>query len=190
MDLIDYKNSISYVMQDEVLMHTLTVHETLMFHGTLKKIDQYTAEHVEKVMQLLQLEDVRDTQLGSETHRGCSGGERKRVSIGMGLLNHTNVLFLDEPTTGLDSKSADIIISVCAKLAELGRTVVATIHQPSSSIFAKIPRIMLLSDGKIIYNGNANDSIRYFEKINFPVPAFSNPAEHYVNLMNHEYRRE
>ena len=76
----------------------------------------------------MELSHVRNTKLGNITTSGCSGGERKRVSIGLELLNRTNVIFLDEPTTGLDSSSAEIIVNVCRKLAELGRTVIATVH--------------------------------------------------------------
>jgi ABC-type multidrug transport system ATPase subunit len=91
---------------------------------------------------------------------------------------------LDEPTTGLDSTTSLNLIRFLNKLAKQGRTVISTIHQPSSEIFMEFNHIMLMVEGNIIYDGQASASMSYFSKIGFPVPIHTNPTDHYMKLMN------
>ena len=83
--------------------------------------------------------------------RGVSGGERKRTSIGVELLTNPSIIFLDEPTTGLDSATSFHVINILKNLAKAGRTIISTIHQPSSEIFGTFDKLLLMVQGNIIY---------------------------------------
>ena len=96
------------------------------------------------------------------------------------------MIFLDEPTTGLDSSTALNLIRFLNRLADAGRTVVTTIHQPSSEIFMEFDKIILMVQGNIVYHDNSKDSMAYFNKLGMPVPIHSNPIDHYMKLMNKE----
>ena len=96
------------------------------------------------------------------------------------------MIFLDEPTTGLDSTTALNLIRFLNRLADAGRTVVTTIHQPSSEIFMEFDKIILMVQGNIVYHDNSKDSMAYFNKLGMPVPLHSNPIDHYMKLMNKE----
>lgn len=99
---------------------------------------------------------VANTFVGNNVIRGVSGGERKRTSIGVELLTNPSLVFLDEPTTGLDSTTALQVIQLLKKLANAGRTIVSTIHQPSSEIFDQFDKLILLVRGHTIYQGEAH----------------------------------
>jgi ABC-type multidrug transport system ATPase subunit len=94
------------------------------------------------------------------------------------------LIFLDEPTTGLDSTTALNLIKFLNRLAQAGRTVVTTIHQPSSEIFLGFGVILLMLDGHIVYHNQASASMQYFSNLGMPVPLHSNPMDHYMKLMN------
>jgi ATP-binding cassette subfamily G (WHITE) protein 2 len=103
-----------------------------MFQVKMSNLDEFHETHVRKMMEALGISHTENTLIGSDIIRGVSGGERKRASIAIEFLKHPNVIFLDEPTTGLDSHSAETVIEICNMFAQMGRTVVATVHQPSS----------------------------------------------------------
>lgn len=134
----------------------------------------------------LGLTKCKDTYIGNNLIRGVSGGEKKRTSIGVELLINPSLIYLDEPTTGLDSTTALHLIRLLNGLAKAGRTVISTIHQPSSEIFLEFDKLMLMVDGNVVYNGGAMDSIAYFRSIGMAVPIHSNPLDHYMKLMNKE----
>jgi ABC-type multidrug transport system ATPase subunit len=140
----------------------MTVHDCMMFQAKLTNLDEYYDIHVDKIMEIMGISHARDSLIGGEIIRGISGGERRRTSIALEFLKNPNVLFLDEPTTGLDSTNADRVIEICSHLAYMGKTVVATLHSPSSQMFAKFDRLMLMADKKIVYNGSAEGSIDHF----------------------------
>lgn len=96
------------------------------------------------------------------------------------------MLFLDEPTTGLDSSTALDIVQHLKHLAKGGVNVVSTIHQPSSEIFDSFQSLLLLVRGQIIYQGGSHDAVHYFSKIGYPLPAYSNPSDFFMKLMNEE----
>ena len=124
----------AYVMQQDVLLPTLTVRETLRFSADLRLPPPTSEEQrrkiVEEVILELGLKDCADTRIGNHQHKGCSGGEKRRTSIGVQLLSNPSVLFLDEPTTGLDATSAFQLVRTLKGLAQKGRTIITTIHQP------------------------------------------------------------
>lgn len=95
-----------------------------------------------------------DTQVGDALHRGISGGEKKRTSIGIELISNPSLLFLDEPTTGLDSTTALDIIDNMSTLAKWGITLITTIHSPSAEILRKFDNLIILCDGFLVYEGS------------------------------------
>lgn len=97
------------------------------------------------------------------------------------------MLLLDEPTSGLDSFKAHLIVKLLRNQARKGRTVIATIHQPSSDSFLLFDSLILMIDGYIIYQGQASRITAYFKKIGFPCPRFSNPADFYMRILSVEY---
>lgn len=129
----------AYVMQQDVLLPTLTVRETLQYSADLRLPPPTTEEErkkvVEEVILELGLKECADTRIGNDIHKGCSGGEKRRTSIGVQLLSNPSVLFLDEPTTGLDATSAFQLVRTLKTLAGKGRTIITTIHQPRSEIW-------------------------------------------------------
>jgi len=126
----------AYVMQQDVLLPRLTVRETLRYSAELRLPASTTTEEreraVEEVILQLGLKERADTLVGDSVRRGCSGGEKRRVSIGVQLLSNPSVLFLDEPTTGLDATSAFQLMRTLKNLAMRGRTIITTLHQPRS----------------------------------------------------------
>ena len=108
---------------------------------------------VTDVMTWLNLQRCQDTRIGDEASRGVSGGEKKRTSIATEILTNPSVIFLDEPTTGLDSKSALDVAAMIKMFAENGRTVITTIHQPSSEILMKFDKILCICKGEVVYHG-------------------------------------
>lgn len=135
----NFKKYAAYIMQEDILMETLTPREILKFSATLRLPKSMSAQEkdacVERVLEDLRLTNCSDTRVGGVFIRGVSGGERKRVSIGMELITDPAVLFVDEPTSGLDSFTAEKVVLLLRDLAAQGRTVITTIHQPSSDIF-------------------------------------------------------
>jgi ABC-type multidrug transport system ATPase subunit len=144
----------AFVFQDDVILSTMTVREAILLSARLRlpgamPLAEKRAR-VEKVIYLMHLERCADTVIGSATDKGgISGGERKRTSIGMELITNPPVLFLDEPTTGLDTYTAFSIMDTLRQLAASGRTVVATIHQPSSDMFHLFDDLLILAHGQV-----------------------------------------
>lgn len=116
--------------------------------------------------------------------RGVSGGERKRVSVGHELLINPSIIFLDEPTSGLDSTTALSLVSTLHVLANGGRTVVTTIHQPSSRMFQKLEKLMLLSEGRILYYGYNANCVDWLKGLDAPCPFGINVADFILDLAN------
>ncbi|ETV71877.1 hypothetical protein H257_13012 [Aphanomyces astaci] len=175
----------SYVMQDDVFYATLTVKEHLMFQAELRMGKAFNPEErearVDYVIDELGLTKCRDSQIGGVTDvRGLSGGERKRLSFATEILTNPSLLFVDEPTSGLDSFMAESVVLQLQKLAREGRTVVATIHQPSSELFTLFDQLYLLSGGHTIYNGKACDAVAYFASQGLQYPTYMNPTNYFL----------
>ena len=118
--------------------------------------------------------------------KGISGGERKRTSIGVELITDPSLIFLDEPTTGLDSFTATSVMETLRDLSRQGRTIVQTIHQPNSDIYEMFDRLMLLAKGKVIYFNEAKYAVDYFSRIDYKCPELSNPADYFMSIMSIE----
>lgn len=176
----------AYVMQQDVLLPTLTVRETLRYAADLRLPPPTTEEErrkvVEEVILELGLKECADTRIGSTQHKGCSGGEKRRTSIGVQLLSNPSVLFLDEPTTGLDATSAFQLVRTLKGLARRGRTIITTIHQPRSEIWGMFDGLVILTRGSPVYSGKAVDCLTWFKGIGMELPAFVNPAEFLIDI--------
>ncbi|KAL8639406.1 MAG: hypothetical protein Q9228_003563, partial [Teloschistes exilis] len=182
----------AYVMQNDVLIPTLTVRETLRYAAELRLPPPATPEErrrvVEDVILELGLKECANTRVGNNIHKGCSGGEKRRTSLGVQMLANPSVLFLDEVTTGLDAASAFQLIKTLKLLANKGRTIIVTIHQPRSEIWGLFDHLVLLSGGATVYSGLAKDCLPYFASLGYALPAFVNPAEFLVDLAAHDIR--
>ena len=176
----------AYVTQQDVLMPTLTVRETLLYAAELRLPPPTSSEErhrvVENVILELGLKECADTRIGNNVHKGCSGGEKRRASLGVQMLANPSVLFLDEVTTGLDATSAFQLIRTLKTLAAKGRTIIVTIHQPRSEIWGLFDHLILLTGGSPIYSGPLGDCLPYFDNLGYRLPAFVNPAEHLIDL--------
>ncbi|KAI1139338.1 P-loop containing nucleoside triphosphate hydrolase protein [Hypoxylon sp. FL0543] len=176
----------AYVMQQDILLPTLTVRETLQYSANLRLPPPTTEEErmriVEEVILELGLKDCANTRIGNSQHRGCSGGEKRRTSIGVQLLANPSILFLDEPTTGLDATSAYQLVRTLKTLASKGRTVITTIHQPRSEIWDLFDNLVILSKGSPVYSGPMKECIPWFSDLGCQLPAFVNPAEFLIDL--------
>ncbi|KAL4606742.1 hypothetical protein ACB092_09G125600 [Castanea dentata] len=182
------KSRIGFVTQDDVLFPHLTVKETLTYAALLRLPKTLTKEQKEKraidVIHELGLERCQDTMIGGSFVRGVSGGERKRVSIGNEIIINPSLLFLDEPTSGLDSTTAMRTVQLLQDIAEAGKTVVTTIHQPSSRLFHKFDKLILLGKGSLLYFGKASEATVYFSSIGCSPLIAMNPAEFLLDLAN------
>ncbi|KAL8707138.1 MAG: hypothetical protein Q9220_007785 [cf. Caloplaca sp. 1 TL-2023] len=176
----------AYVMQHDVLIPTLTVRETLRYAAELRLPPPTTSDErrqvVEDVILELGLKECANTRIGNNVHKGCSGGEKRRTSLGVQMLANPSILFLDEVTTGLDAASAFQLVKTLKLLADRGRTIIVTIHQPRSEIWDLFDRLVLLSGGTTLYSGPSKNCLPYFEDLGFVLPPFVNPAEHLVDL--------
>ncbi|PSS15834.1 ABC transporter G family member 22 like [Actinidia chinensis var. chinensis] len=182
------KSRIGFVTQDDVLFPHLTVKETLTYAALLRLPKTLTKEEKEKraidVICELGLERCQETMIGGSFVRGVSGGERKRVCIGNEIIINPSLLFLDEPTSGLDSTTALRIVEILQDIAEAGKTVVTTIHQPSSRLFHKFDKLILLGKGSLLYFGKASEAMVYFSSIGCSPLIAMNPAEFLLDLAN------
>ena len=182
------KRRIGYVMQDDVFFSKLTVLETLNFTADIRIPNMTRAQRrkrVQDILAALRLTHCQHTRIGDQQFdKGISGGERKRVNIANELLHDPSLMLADECTSGLDSASALTVIQLLSSLCNSGRTIIASIHQPSSRMFSMFDNIMLLSAGRMAYIGPPSRVITYFESIGFPFPGTAyNPADFLLELV-------
>jgi ABC transport system ATP-binding/permease protein len=159
---------IGFVPQDDLLIEDLTVHQNLYYAAKLcfsNKPEEEIHTLVMKVLEDLGLLETKDLRVGSPLQKTISGGQRKRLNIGLELLREPAVLFCDEPTSGLSSRDSENIIDLLKELSLKGKLVFAVIHQPSSDIFKMFDKLLILDTGGYqIYYGNPVDAIVYFKR--------------------------
>ncbi|XP_069686832.1 ATP-binding cassette sub-family G member 4-like isoform X2 [Periplaneta americana] len=170
-----------YIKQDFSMLALLTTKETMMLAADLK-LDSGISKQQKKIiisdiLEILGLEKTVDTLV-----QDLSGGEKKRLSLGLELLTNPPVMFFDEPTSGLDSLSALQIILHLKSLAQEGRTVVCSIHQPSSQLFEMFDDVYVLSEGQCIYNGPNDSLTKNLEEEGFHCPIFYNRADFAIEI--------
>ncbi|KAG8326265.1 hypothetical protein J6590_046532 [Homalodisca vitripennis] len=176
-----------YITQEFAMMELLTVRETLQIAANLKlpgkiwcaKRKVQIEDKVDEILELLILKKEQKTQV-----RYLSGGEKKRLSIGVELITNPPVMFFDEPTSGLDSSASLMVMEHLQSLAQTGITVVVVIHQPSSRCFQYCDDVLLLSCGRSLFNGPANTLADTFATLGYHCPPFFNIAEFAVEVAN------
>ncbi|KAF3780369.1 ABC transporter G family member 16 [Nymphaea thermarum] len=177
----------AYVRQDDLLFPMLTVEETLSFAAefrlprTLPK--EKKQSRVQALIDQLGLRRAAKTIIGDEGHRGVSGGERRRVSIGIDIIHDPILLFLDEPTSGLDSTSAFMVAKVLQRIARTGSIVIMSVHQPSYRIVELLDRMIFLSRGNAVYSGPPAQLPAFLAEFGSPVPENENQIEFALDLV-------
>ncbi|NXO63116.1 ABCG2 protein, partial [Phainopepla nitens] len=184
----NFKCTSGYVVQDDVVMGTLTVRENLKFSAALrlpKSVkEREKNERVNQIIKELGLSKVADSKVGTQFSRGVSGGERKRTNIGMELITDPAILFLDEPTTGLDASTANAVLMLLKRMSKQGKTIIFSIHQPRYSIFRLFDNLTLLAAGRVLYHGPAQHAIEYFQSIGYRCEPYNNPADFFLDVIN------
>lgn len=190
--LSHYKRIIGFVPQDDIMFSQLTVEENLLYAARFKMARGSSwLEHqmrTNDVIHLLGLESVRDQIVGDEQARGISGGQKKRVNIGIELVGSPKILFLDEPTSGLDASSAYSLTKYLQYIAHKKRvTTAAILHQPRHESFSLCDNLLLLASGRTAYFGSVACVEKYFENLGFPFPIHTNPADFIMDILSMEH---
>ena len=183
----NFRQVCGYVAQDDVIMATLTVRENLAFSIDCRTNynEQEKKTIIDQTLKELGLTDVADKMVGNHITRGVSGGERKRCAIGMELVVKPSIIFLDEPTTGLDATTAFQVIEILQKLAvSTKRVIIMSIHQPRYSIYKLFDSITLLALGRTSFQGTPDEAFDFFKKHNYECPKHYNPADHFLDVIN------
>lgn len=181
-------NQVGVVPQADIMLNVLTPRDILT-HSALARLPKSWSwerkkKRVEAVLELLQLEKVADTPVGDELTRGLSGGEKKRVNIGIEMVCSPSLLILDEPTTGLDSSTAHDLVQLLKDFTMTNVSVVAVLHQPRTEIFSLFDRLLLLAPGgRTVYFGSANKTLHYFASIGYPCPPEVNLADWVIDVI-------
>lgn len=176
-----YKKLIGYVPQDDIVLPELTVRENILHSARIRLpgnwSDDKKQEHVDTLIACLGLSHVADSLVGDSRKPVISGGQRKRVSIGLELAACPMALFLDEPTSGLDATSAASVMGLLRSISRLGVTTIAIIHQPRQEVFESIENLLLLGNGQEMYAGPTSKVTSYFNNLSFTFPHNRNPAD-------------
>jgi ATP-binding cassette, subfamily G (WHITE), member 2, PDR len=172
---------VSFVTQEDVHMPAFTVRQTFEFAARCQMPEgapeHKIQERIEMVMELLKLSHRADTVVGDALLRGVSGGEKKRVTVGIEFMKGSGMYLMDEPTTGLDAKTALDIFQSVRIMADLGPPAIVALKQPSYELFQLFDVVMIMSQGSIAYMGPANKALRYFEKLGYRCPSAMNPVD-------------
>ncbi|XP_053612319.1 uncharacterized protein LOC128676307 [Plodia interpunctella] len=184
--LRSYKKKSCYILQDDRLNPLFTVAELMKFAADMKLGNAFTDELkmtvINEVLETLGLTGTEETRCGN-----LSGGQKKRLSIAVELIDNPPVVFLDEPTTGLDSLASAQCIELLKRLARSGRTIVCTIHQPTATIYSLFDQVYMLADGMCIYHGPSSNTVPYLASMGFQCPMYHNPADYILEIANGEY---
>lgn len=180
-----FKKLSSYIMQEDLLQPRLTVQESLSYAARLKIGRELSTKDkdkaVDEVLELLGVSVCRNTYVEK-----LSGGQRKRLSVALELVNNPPVIFLDEPTTGLDIVAIKQCVSLLVELAKQGRTVVCTIHQPSSSLFHMFDHVYMLARGSCVYNGSPRQLVPFLAQSGHVCKPTHNPADFVFEVLDND----
>ncbi|KAL3266171.1 hypothetical protein HHI36_010355 [Cryptolaemus montrouzieri] len=175
-----------YILQDDSLDPLFTVEETMKIAAELKlgrKVSEKAKQFlIEDILEALLLIPCRNTRC-----QMISGGQKKRLSVALELIGNPSVLFLDEPTTGLDSSSSKQVITVLKTLVQQGRNIICTIHQPSASLFELFDFVYVMAEGKCIYQGSSTNVVSYLASFDLNCPKYHNPADYLLEVANGDY---
>ncbi|XP_061389335.1 ATP-binding cassette sub-family G member 4 [Musca vetustissima] len=180
-NIVEFRKMSSYIPQNFAMLDLLTVQETLRVSTDLKLPAETTIQEKDKIinniLEMLNLTHSRHTLV-----QNLSGGEYKRLSIGVEMVTNPPIMFFDEPTSGLDSVASYQIISYLRKLARDGRVIVCVVHQPSSRLMKLFDDIMVVSKGCILYSGAQDGMLEQFKKSGFECPQYYNPADYVLEV--------
>ncbi|ORY74754.1 P-loop containing nucleoside triphosphate hydrolase protein [Leucosporidium creatinivorum] len=185
---------VGFVAQSDSLLPYLTVRETLTVAAQLRlptTVDSRTRSAiVEETLTELGLSEVADVLVGGSFRKGISGGEKRRLTIACTLVCLPSILVLDEPTTGLDSFTAHALLVTLKQLAGRGRAVVLSIHQPRSDAFGLLNKIVLLSQGSVVYSGQRSELLAHFSSLGHSPPEQVNPLDWIVDISSVDTRED
>ncbi|KAL7493376.1 hypothetical protein ACHAWT_002526 [Skeletonema menzelii] len=184
----EQKGVIGFVPQEDIVYPDLTVKENLLYAGRLTLSAGTTREEIselaDEVMASLGLSRIANSLVGDARRRGISGGEKKRVNVGIELMKKPKLLFLDEPTSGLDARAAFLVMESLQRLvSSQGMTVVAVIHQPRTDIYDMFDSLMLLGiGGRTVYHGPATKCKYYFENLGYQLKDGESQADWFLDI--------
>lgn len=184
-DLREFAKHSAYIMQEETLFPLLSVRESMSFAVKFKTGIKLTEKEqeakVESTLRMLKLEN------SDNFIQSLSGGQRKRISIAIELLNDPQIIFLDECTTGLDTVAASQCLGLLREISSTGRTVICTIHQPSARQFEKFDQLYVIAEGSCIFNGPAKGLVPFLKECEIPCPSSYNPADYIIEVASNDY---
>lgn len=187
-----YPRMTAYVPQSDAMPAHWTVREAVQFSMILKREfpSKMTAEMlnrmVDMTLSMVGLEHVASTKIGSEKVRGISGGQRRRVSLARGFMTGAQIMFCDEPTSGLSATDADLCVKAMRLLAHrCNVTILVVIHQPRREVAQLFDHLLLLTSnpGRCVYNGAMRDAVMHWDMLGHPVPQYANPTDHFLDLV-------
>ncbi|KAL8936282.1 MAG: hypothetical protein Q9216_005012 [Gyalolechia sp. 2 TL-2023] len=191
----DFRAISSYVEQEDALIGSLTVRETIDFAGRLSLPSSVSSKErsarVDELLSSFGLRDQANLLVGTPIRKGISGGQKRRLSIASLLITGPKILFLDEPTSGLDSTASFEVIKYLKNVAQQHQLIViASIHQPSTSTFEQFDKLLLLSAGRTCYFGQVPDIRAYMETRGTPIPPYVNPAEFLLDISSSDFAKD
>jgi len=183
---------LSYVAQEVPLLGEFTVLETLwyaarLYYGYQNVPVDTIADTINQIIESVGLQSCQNVIVGNLFFRGLSGGQRKRLGVAVELISSPPVIVLDEPTSGLDSASALSMMQTLRQLADLGHTIITTIHQPSSKIWMSLTKILLMTEGKCAYFGSSQHAVSYFADMGYQCPEHFNPADYFSAILSTDF---
>ncbi|GMF37139.1 unnamed protein product [Phytophthora fragariaefolia] len=182
----------SYVAQEDSLLGSFTVLETLVMAARLTMPSGVTGfaiiKRVQSVIDDMGLRVCENTMVGDIFNKGISGGQKRRLSIAIEMLSDPSIILLDEPTSGLDSASTYNVVKLISRLSKEGRTVICTIHQPSSLVYEMFTNVVILTGGQTVYFGPRTKIINHFSSLGYNCPQYQDPVEYFIDLANTDFK--
>ncbi|KAG8647240.1 putative white-brown complex homolog protein 30 [Manihot esculenta] len=183
-----YKRIIGFVPQDDIVHGNLTVEENLRFSARCRLPDDMPKADkvlvIERVIESLGLQAIRDSLVGTVEKRGISGGQRKRVNVGLEMVMEPSLLILDEPTSGLDSASSQLLLKALRREAIEGVNICMVLHQPSYALYKMFDDLILLAKGGLtVYHGSTKKVEEYFAGLGIIVPERVTPPDHFIDIL-------
>ncbi|XP_018374061.1 PREDICTED: ATP-binding cassette sub-family G member 1-like [Trachymyrmex cornetzi] len=183
-NMSEFRKLSAYIMQDDNLQPFLTVQEAMFIAADLKlSLDhRQKSQKIDKILVAMGLDESRYMITGV-----LSGGQRKRLGIALELINNPPVMFFDEPTSGLDSTSSKQCLALLKQLAQEGRTIICTLHQPSAILFNMLDHLYVIANGNCVYTGSTHNLVPYLNSIGFVCPTHYDPVDFLMEICNGDY---
>uniref|UniRef100_A0A0G4HIJ4 ABC transporter domain-containing protein n=1 Tax=Chromera velia CCMP2878 TaxID=1169474 RepID=A0A0G4HIJ4_9ALVE len=187
-----FRRITGYVSQQDIMPAHWTVEEAVRFNQVLKNVrpaklkEEDTNQMVQMALEMLGLDQVKDSLIGNEKVRGISGGQKRRVTLARGMVAGAQILFCDEPTSGLSATDAEICVRAMKLLTKkLGMLIIVVIHQPRPEVAALFDKVMLLTanPGRVVYQGPMAEAAAYWGAAGHAVPNGINPADYFLDTI-------